>query len=45
VAFLCTCVKRPDVDDWKKLSQCMKHLCDAKELPPMLKMDNELNTH
>jgi hypothetical protein len=26
VAFLCTRVKQPDVDDWKKLGRCIRYL-------------------
>jgi hypothetical protein len=33
VAFLMTRTTQPDVDDWKKLSQCIRYLCDSKDLP------------
>ena len=32
VSFLCTRVKSPDVDDWKKLGRCMRYLRDNKDL-------------
>ena len=32
VAFLCTRVKQPDSDDWKKLSRCIKYLRETKDL-------------
>jgi hypothetical protein len=33
VAFLCTRVKQPDLDDWKKLGRCMRYLRGTKTLP------------
>jgi hypothetical protein len=33
VAFLCTRVKSPDVDDWKKLKRTMKYLRGTADLP------------
>ena len=36
VAFLCTRVKEPDYDDYKKLAQTMKYLCGTKYLPLIL---------
>jgi hypothetical protein len=33
VAFLCTRVKPPDVDDWKKLKRTMKYLRGTADLP------------
>ena len=32
IPFLCTRVKSPDVDDWKKLIRMMKYLYETKEL-------------
>jgi hypothetical protein len=40
VAFLCKRVKQPDVDDWKKLGQCLRyHLRGTKELVLTLESD------
>ena len=36
VAFLCTCVKNPDEDDWKKLIQLIHYLHGMEELPLIL---------
>jgi hypothetical protein len=33
VAFLCTWIKSPDVDDWKKLKRVMKYLRGTVDLP------------
>jgi hypothetical protein len=33
VAFICTRVKSPDVDDWKKLKRVMKYLRGTADLP------------
>ena len=32
VSFLCTRVKNPDTDDWKKLNRCMNYLADTPGL-------------
>ena len=40
VAFLCTRVQRPDLDDWKKLSRVMKYLRGTVELVLTLEADN-----
>ena len=39
VAFLCTRVKEPDADDWKKLGRVMKYLRGSPGLPLVLSMD------
>jgi len=39
VAFLCTCVKGPDVDDHHKLKCVMQYLRGMLMLPLMLKAD------
>ena len=39
VAFLCKRVKQPDVDDWKKLSRCIRYLRGTKELVLTLEAD------
>jgi hypothetical protein len=33
VAFLCTCVKGSDEDDYKKLAQVIKYLCATPNFP------------
>ncbi len=43
IAFLCTRVKEPDVDDWKKLSRLITYLHNTKDDCLTLKIDN-LNT-
>ena len=40
VAFLCTRVQQPDMDDWKKLSRVMKYLRGTSELKLTLEADN-----
>ena len=40
VAFLCTRVQKPDVDDWKKLGRVMKYLRGTEELVLTLEADN-----
>jgi hypothetical protein len=40
VAFLCTRVKTPDCDDYKKLGRTMKYLRGTIDLPLMLEADN-----
>ena len=40
VAFLCTRVQQPDMDDWKKLSRVMKYLRGTSELELTLEADN-----
>ena len=41
VPFLCTRVKEPDVDDWKKLLRMMKYLVETKELELTLEADGD----
>ena len=36
VAFLCTWVKNPDKDDWKKLIWLIHYLCGTEEIPLIL---------
>jgi hypothetical protein len=40
VAFLCTRVKQPDVDDYKKLARVMKYLRGTKDMPLTLEADD-----
>ena len=40
IAFLCTQVKEPNYDDYKKLAQTMKYLHGTKYLPLILEADN-----
>ena len=40
VAFLCTRVKGPDIDDYKKLTRVMRYLRSTAEMPLMLQADN-----
>jgi hypothetical protein len=40
VAFLCTRVKDPDTDDWKKLTRVMKYLRATVGLPLILGIDD-----
>ena len=40
VAFLCTRVKNPDEDDWKKLIWLVHYLCGMAELPLILCADS-----
>ena len=40
IAFLCTRVKKPDYDDWKKLGRVMKYLRGSKDLVLTLEADN-----
>ena len=40
VAFLCTRVKEPDRDNWKKLGRIMKYLKDTIGLPLILGIDD-----
>jgi hypothetical protein len=40
VAFLCTRVKDPNTDDYKKLARAMKYLYVTKTLPMRLEADN-----
>jgi hypothetical protein len=40
VAFLCTRVKCPDTDDYKKLAQGLKYLRATWDLPLTLEVDN-----
>jgi hypothetical protein len=40
VAFLTTRVTQPDIDDWKKLTRCIRYLRDSKELYLTLEADD-----
>ncbi|GAX11354.1 hypothetical protein FisN_22Lu047 [Fistulifera solaris] len=40
IAFLCTRVKAPDEDDWKKLTRVLKYLQSTSELSLTLEADN-----
>jgi hypothetical protein len=40
VAFLCTRVKKPDTDDYKKLARVMRYLQGTLNMPPTLEADN-----
>ena len=40
VAFLCTRVKSPDLDDYKKLGQCLSYVRGTKEIPLTLEASN-----
>jgi hypothetical protein len=40
VAFLCTRVKGPDTDDYKKLTRVVRYLCGSIEVPLILEADN-----
>jgi hypothetical protein len=40
VAFLTTCVKGPDMDDYKKLRRVMRYLCGTKDIPLTLEGNN-----
>ena len=40
VAFLTTCVKDPDEDDWERLKRVIKYLNGTKHLKPTLSIDN-----
>ena len=40
VAFLCTRVKNPDEDNWKKLIRLVRYLCGTAELPLILCADS-----
>jgi len=40
VAFLCTRVQQPDIDDWKKLSRVMKYLRGTADLVLTLEAEN-----
>jgi len=43
VAFLCTRVTSPDLDDWKKLARCIRYLRGTVELPLTLEADPNLS--
>jgi len=43
VAFLCTWVTSPDLDDWKKLGCCIRYLRGTVELPLTLEADPSLS--
>jgi hypothetical protein len=40
VSFLCTRVKSPDIDDWKKLGRVMRYLRSTVDMPLTLEADN-----
>jgi hypothetical protein len=40
VAFMCTRVKEPDVDDWKKLGRCIRYIRGSKEIFLTLEADD-----
>ena len=40
VAFLCTRVKSPDMDDYKKLARVMRYLCGTSDLALTLEADD-----
>eukprot|EP00978_Attheya_sp_CCMP212_P014510 scaffold37028_cov57-Attheya_sp.AAC.1 len=40
ISFLCTRVKAPDEDDYKKLSRVIKNLCGTVEMPLTLEADS-----
>jgi hypothetical protein len=40
ISFLCTRVKKPDTDDYKKLARVMKYLRGSIDLPLMLEADH-----
>ncbi len=40
VAFMCTRVNGPDIDDYKKLTLVMKYLCGTLHMPLLLEADN-----
>ena len=42
VAFLCTRVKWPDTDDWKKLARCIRYLRETKDLYLTLEAEQDL---
>ena len=41
VSFLCTRVKSPDTDDWKKLNRCLNYLADTRDLYLTVGMTSE----
>jgi hypothetical protein len=41
VAFMCTRVKSPDVDDWKKLGCCIRYLRGSKDIFLTLEADDD----
>ena len=43
VSFLTTRIMQPDIDDWKKLSQCLKYLWGTRGLPMILGGNDEVN--
>lgn len=42
VDFLCTRVKQPDEDDWKKLRRCMAYLRGTQEMITTLSMETNI---
>ena len=40
VSFLATRVQLPDIDNWKKLGQCLRYLCNTANLTLTLKADS-----
>ena len=43
ISFLCTRVKEPDTDDWKKLCRCVRYLRGSSDLWLTLEVDRELS--
>ena len=43
VAFLTTRVMQPDIDNWKKLTRCIRYLRDSKDLYLTLEADDEID--
>ena len=43
VSFLTTRIMQPDIDDWKKLSRCLKYLWGTRGLPMILGGNDEVN--
>ena len=43
VSFLTTRIMQPDIDDWKKLSRCLKYLRGTRRLPMILGGNDEVD--
>ena len=43
VSFLTTQIMQPDIDDWKKLSRCLKYLRGTRRLPMILGGNDEVD--
>jgi hypothetical protein len=41
IAFLCSRVAQPDIDDWKKLSRCIRYLRGTKDLALTLEANDD----